>query len=61
MKRRITDDTIKKIKRYSIHKDMSDSLLALLDYYDKNSLQEISEQEGLEFLRKLRYKEIKIN
>lgn len=59
--RRITDDTIKKIKRYSVHKDMSDSLLALLDYYDKNSLQEISEQEGLEFLRKLRYKEIKIN
>lgn len=59
--KRITDDTIKKIKRYSIHKDMSDSLLALLDYYDKNSLQEISEQEGLEFLRKLRYKEIKIN
>jgi hypothetical protein len=58
---RITDDTIKKIKRYSIHKDSSDSLLALLDYYDKNSLQEISEQEGLEFLRKLRYKEIKIN
>jgi hypothetical protein len=59
--KRITDDTIKKIKRYSIHKDRSDSLLALLDYYDKNSLQEISEQEGLEFLRKLRYKEIKIN
>lgn len=59
--KRITDDTIKKIKRYSIHKDSSDSLLALLDYYDKNSLQEISEQEGLEFLRKLRYKEIKIN
>lgn len=59
--KRITDDTIKKIKRYSVHKDMSDSLLALLDYYDKNSLQEISEQEGLEFLRKLRYKEIKIN
>lgn len=59
--KRITDDTIKKIKRYSIHKDMSDSLLALLDYYDKNSLQEISEQEGLEFLRKLRYGEIKIN
>lgn len=58
---RITDDTIKKIKRYSIHKDMSDSLLALLDYYDKNSLQEISEQEGLEFLRKLRCGEIKIN
>lgn len=59
--KRITDDTIKKIKRYSVHKDMSDSLLALLDYYDKNSLQEISEQEGLEFLRKLRYGEIKIN
>jgi hypothetical protein len=58
---RITDDTIKKIKRYSIHKDSSDSLLALLDYYDKNSLQEISEQEGLEFLRKLRYREIKID
>lgn len=59
--KRITDDTIKKIKRYSVHKDMSDSLLALLDYYDKNRLQEISEQEGLEFLRKLRYGEIKIN
>lgn len=59
--KRITDDTIKKIKRYSIHKNMSDSLLALLDYYDKNSLQEISEQEGLEFLRKLRCGEIKIN
>lgn len=59
--KRITDDTIKKIKRYSVHKDMSDSLLALLDYYDKNSLQEISEQEGLEFLRKLRCGEIKIN
>jgi hypothetical protein len=58
---RITDDTIKKIKRYSIHKDMSDSLLALLDYYDKNRLQDISEQEGLEFLRKLRYGEIKID
>lgn len=59
--KRITDDTIKKIKRYSVHKDMSDSLLALLDYYDKNRLQDISEQEGLEFLRKLRCGEIKIN
>lgn len=53
-------ETTKKIKDYATDSEQSNSLLALLDYYDKTSLMEISEVMGLEFLEKLEKGEIKI-
>lgn len=53
-------ETTRKIKAFSTDAEQSDALLALLDYYDRPALINISEQEGLEFLAKLESGEIVI-
>lgn len=52
--------TTQKIKAFSTDMKQTDALLALLDYYDRPALINISEQEGLEFLAKLESGEIVI-
>lgn len=39
-----------KIKQYSRDTEIADSLLALMDYYDKTNLMDISEEQALKFL-----------
>jgi hypothetical protein len=53
-------ETTKKIKAFSTDAKQANALLALLDYYDRPALINISEQEGLAFLAKLESGEIKI-
>jgi hypothetical protein len=53
-------ETTKKIKAFSTDVKQSNALLALLDYYDRPALINISEQEGIAFLAKLESGEIKI-
>lgn len=53
-------ETTRKIKEFSTDAKQSNALLALLDYYDRPALINISEQEGLAFLAKLESGEIKI-
>ena len=52
--------TTQRIKAFSTDAKQSNALLALLDYYDRPALINISEQEGLAFLAKLESGEIKI-
>lgn len=53
-------ETTRKIKAFSTDAKQSNALLALLDYYDRPALINISEQEGLAFLAMLESGEIKI-
>ena len=56
----MTSETTRKIKAYSTDKHKQETLLALMDYYGKNSLEKISKEQALVFLRKLENGEIKI-
>ena len=53
-------ETTKKIKAFSTDAKQSNALLALLDYYDRPALINISEQEGLAFLAMLESGEVKV-
>lgn len=53
-------ETTKKIKAFSTDAKQANALLALLDYYNRPALINISEQEGLEFLAKLESGEINV-
>lgn len=56
----MTHETTMKIKSYSRDEAQTDAYNALLDYYDKTRLSDISEEMGLAFLQKLRDGEIRI-
>lgn len=56
----MTSATTKAIKNFATDREESNSLSALMDYYGRNSLMEISEQEALAFLAKLTSGEIRI-
>lgn len=49
----LTASTTQKIKAYSTHMDVANSLLALMDYYHVTSLAEITEEMGIHFLQLL--------
>lgn len=49
----ITSMTTSMIKSFSTDKEKSNALLALLDYYHKDSLINISEEQALVFLENL--------
>ena len=49
----LTTSTTQKIKAYSTHMDIANSLLALMDYYHVTSLAEITEEMGIHFLQLL--------
>lgn len=53
-------ETTRKIKEFSTDAKQSNALLALLDYYNRPALINISEQEGLAFLAMLESGEIKV-
>lgn len=57
----MTSETTNKINAFSTDPRRSNALLALLNYYDKGGLMNISEQEALIFLSKLESGEIKID
>ena len=57
----MTSYTIKEIKKFSTDREQSNALLALIDYYHKDCLMKISEEQALEFLGKLKTGEITIN
>lgn len=48
------------IKRFSTDKNNGNALEALMDYWHKNNLMQISEEMGLQFLAKLESGEIRI-
>ena len=56
----MTSETIRKIKAYSTDKHKQETLLALMNYYGKNSLEKISEEQALAFLHKLERGKINI-
>ena len=56
----MTHDTTMKIKSYSRDDMQTDAFNALLDYYDKTNLLNISEEMGLAFLAKLESGEIRL-
>lgn len=49
----MTHETTMKIKLYSTDMNEGNSLEALMDYYGKSNLMEISEEMALEFLGQL--------
>lgn len=49
----MTAKTTERIKGYATDRQRSESLLALMEYYHKDSLLKISEEMALEFLSKL--------
>lgn len=57
----MTSETTQKIKKFSTDENMSNSLLALMDFYNKDCLMKISEEQALAFLDKLECGEITIN
>lgn len=57
----MTSYTTSEIKNYSTDTQKSNALLALMDYYHKDCLMKISEEQALEFLGKLKNGEITIN
>ena len=57
----MTSYTTNEIKKYSTDAQESNALLALMDYYHKDCLMKISEEQALEFLGKLKNGEITIN
>ena len=56
----MTSTTLEKIKEYGHGVYKQDALDALLDYYNKTALINISEEQALAFLQKLESGEIKI-
>ena len=57
----MTSYTTNEIKKYSTDREQSNALLALMDYYHKDCLMKISEEQALVFLEKLQNGEITIN
>lgn len=57
----MTSYTTRAIEDYSTDRKTSNALLALMDYYGKNCLMEISEEQALAFLEKLKKGEIIIS
>lgn len=57
----MTSYTTNEIKKFSTDREQSNALLALMDYYGKDCLMKISEEQALEFLGKLKNGEITIN
>lgn len=57
----MTSETTQKIREYSTDEMTANSLLTLLDYYGKDCLMKISEEQALAFLDKLECGEITIN
>ena len=57
----MTSYTTNEIKKYSTDREQSNALLALMDYYHKDCLMKISEEQALAFLEKLQNGEITIN
>ena len=56
----MTNYTTQEIKKWSTDMEHSDSLLALMNYYHKDCLMKISEEQALTFLEKLKSGEITI-
>lgn len=56
----MTHDTTMAIRAYSRDEAQTDAYEALLDYYGKTNLLNISEEMGLAFLQKLRDGEIRL-
>ena len=56
----MTSKTTREIKNYSTNRAGDNAILALLDYYKKTALMNISEQQALVFLGKLKSGEIKL-
>lgn len=56
----VTHETTIAIKAYSRDEAQTDAYSALLDYYGKTGLSDISEEMGLAFLQKLRDGEIRL-
>ena len=50
----MTHKTTMEIKSYSTDPEQADSLLALMDYYGKSNLMQISEEQALQFLEILK-------
>ena len=57
----MTSYTTNEIKEFSTDTQKSNALLALMDYYGKDCLMKISEEQALAFLEKLQNGEITIN
>lgn len=57
----MTSYTTNEIKKFSTDREHSNALLALMDYYGKDCLMKISEEQALVFLEKLKNGEITIN
>lgn len=56
----MSSETVGEIRKYSRDENQSDSLLALLDFYGKTRLMDITEEMGKYFLQKLKDGEIRI-
>lgn len=57
----MTSYTTKEIAKFSTDEEKSNALLALMEYYHKDCLMKISEEQALAFLEKLKNGEITIN
>ena len=57
----MTSYTTNEIKKFSTDEEQSNALLALMDYYGKDCLMKISEEQALAFLEKLKNGEITID
>ena len=57
----MTSYTTNEIKKYSTDTQKSNALLALMDYYGKDCLMKISEEQALAFLEKLKNGEMTIS
>ena len=57
----MTSYTTSEIKKYSTDTQKSNALLKLMDYYGKDCLMKISEEQALAFLEKLQNGEIIIS
>ena len=56
----MSSETTGAIRAYARDEEQADSLLALLDFYGKTRLMDITEEEGLYFLQKLKDGEIRL-
>lgn len=56
----MSSETVGEIRKYSRDENQSDSLLALLDFYGKTRLMDITDEMGKYFLQKLKDGEIRI-
>lgn len=57
----MTSYTTNEIKKYSTDEERTNALLTLMDYYHKDCLMKISEEQALAFLEKLKNGEIIIS